>query len=190
MSSWPLILTFCPHKLPEVHPWGCQLLPTPRLKTLGVLLLRLQWMLHLCHHKPHTKIGFAITTPRWKTIGVLLLRLQWMAWQLLTPGGRPLVFYFWGYTACYIFVTTNHIQKLAYQFPSRNSRPNISWHLCCLNYSACYIFVAKIHTNPHTNISPMQIAMPWFPEVGEFQEHVPQTTVHVTCSSVKPHPKG
>jgi len=30
-------------------------------KTLGELLLRLQWILHFCHEKPHTKIGLAIS---------------------------------------------------------------------------------------------------------------------------------
>jgi hypothetical protein len=115
ISSWPVILTFYPHKVPQVHPWG---------------------------------------------------------WQLQPLGGRPLVCYFSHYSGCYKFVMKNHIEKLAWQFPSRNFQPNISWRLCCLDYSACYIFVAKIHTNPHTNISPMHIAILWFPEVGEFQEHV------------------
>ncbi len=115
ISSWLVILTFYPHKVPQVHPLG---------------------------------------------------------WQLLPPGGRRLACCFWDDSGCHMFVMKNRIQKLAWQFPNINSQPNISWRLCWLDYISCYIFVGKIHTNPHKNISPMQIATPWFPEAGEFQEYV------------------
>jgi hypothetical protein len=66
ISSWPVIPTFYPHKVPQVHPRG---------------------------------------------------------WQLLPPGGRPLVCYFWDYSGCYIFVMTTTYKNWLGNFLAETPSP-------------------------------------------------------------------
>jgi hypothetical protein len=97
-----------------------------RQKTLGVLLLRLQCMLHLCGEKPHTNIGLQFPGRNSQpniSRSVSIPRLQCML-HLCGNDPHKSTHKHQPYANCHAMVSTSG------RIPRR----------CYLDYSACYLF--------------------------------------------------